>query len=96
MNTSTAPTNNDAAARSARETLQKRRMEVGFLAILHEALTMPGVVNEAYRAFRNYSIGNQILAAMQLTSRRLPLTPIVRISAIPDSRFNVIADSVSS
>ena len=76
MNTSTAPTNNDAAARGARETLQKRRMEVGFLAILHEALTMPGVVNEAYRAFRNYSIGNQILAAMQLTSRGLPLAPI--------------------
>lgn len=76
MNTATAHTIDNAAPRGAQETLQKRRTEVGFLAILQEALTMPGVVNEAYRAFRNYSIGNQILAAMQLTSRGLPLTPI--------------------
>ena len=76
MNTSTTRASDDAAARGAQETRQKRRMEVGFLAILQEALTVPGVVNEAYRAFRNYSIGNQVLAAMQLTSRGLPLTPI--------------------
>ena len=75
MNTITAHTSDNAAARGAQETRQKR-MEVGFLAILQEALSVPGVVNAAYRAFHNYSIGNQILAAMQLTSRGLPLTPI--------------------
>ena len=76
MNTSTTHTSDNAAARGAQETHQKRRMEVGFLAILQEALTLPGIVNEAYRAYRNYSIGNQILAAMQLTARGLPLAPI--------------------
>ena len=34
--------------------------------ILHIALTQPGVMNQAYRAFHNYSIGNQMLAALQL------------------------------
>ena len=29
--------------------------------ILHIALTQPGVMNQAYRAFHNYSIGNQLL-----------------------------------
>ncbi len=60
---------------------QKERVEVGFLSILQEALTLPGIVNEAYRAFRNYSIGNQILAAMQLTAKELPFTPIASFNA---------------
>ena len=29
--------------------------------ILQAALTQPGVMNQAYRAFHNYSIGNQML-----------------------------------
>ena len=57
MNTSTTHTSDNAAARGEEETHQKRRMEIGFLAILQEALTVPGVVNEAYRTFQNYSIG---------------------------------------
>ncbi|MDQ2736034.1 MAG: hypothetical protein M3Y55_13835, partial [Pseudomonadota bacterium] len=70
MNTPATHTSNDIdkAAHSPKPH-QRERVEVGFLSILQEALTVPGVVNEAYRAFRNYSIGNQILAAMQLTSR---------------------------
>jgi N-terminal domain of anti-restriction factor ArdC len=49
--------------------------------ILQVALTQPGVMNPAYRAFHNYSLGNQMLAAMQLFSRGLPLTPIASFNA---------------
>jgi hypothetical protein len=49
--------------------------------ILHIALTQPGVMNQAYRAFHNYSIGNQLLAAVQLLDRGLPLAPIASFNA---------------
>jgi N-terminal domain of anti-restriction factor ArdC len=49
--------------------------------ILQTALTQPGVMNQAYRAFHNYSIGNQMLAAMQLLGRGLPLAPIASFNA---------------
>ena len=39
--------------------------------ILHIALTQPGVMNQAYRAFHNYSMGNQMLAAMQPVGEEL-------------------------
>ena len=49
--------------------------------ILHIALTQPGVMNQAYRAFHNYSIGNQLLAALQLLDKGLPLAPIASFNA---------------
>ena len=49
--------------------------------ILHIALTQPGVMNQAYRAFHNYSIGNQLLAAVQLLDKGLPLAPIASFNA---------------
>lgn len=65
----------------APETHPRAAVEVEFRAILQEALTRPGVVNEAYRAFHHYSIGNQILAAMQLAARGLRLSPIASFNA---------------
>ena len=59
----------------ASETHPRAGVEVEFTAILQEALSRPGVVNEAYRAFHNYSLGNQILAAMQLAAKGLRLSP---------------------
>ena len=50
-------------------------------ALLQEVLTWPGVVNAAYRAFHNYSLGNQILAAVQLSIKGLPLSPIASFNA---------------
>ena len=50
-------------------------------AILKAALTQPGVMNQAYRAFHNYSIGNQMLAALQLYGKGLPLAPIASFNA---------------
>ena len=49
--------------------------------VLQAALTQPGVMNQAYRAFHNYSIGNQMLAALQLIGKGLPLAPIASFNA---------------
>lgn len=44
--------------------------------LLKEAIEVPGRLSEAYRVFHNYSLGNRILAAIQLAERNLPLSPI--------------------
>ena len=53
----------------------------GMRMILEAALTQPGVMNQAYRAFHNYSIGNQMLAALQVFGRGAPLAPIASFNA---------------
>jgi antirestriction protein ArdC len=45
-------------------------------SLLNEAITKPGILSNAYRAFHNYSIGNQLLAWSQLHNRNLPIAPI--------------------
>jgi hypothetical protein len=57
------------------EAHQKAGLENQFTQLLREALTHPGVVNAAYCAFHHYSMSNQLLAAVQLTRRGLPLSP---------------------
>lgn len=47
-----------------------------FAPLLKQALTEPGIVSAAYGRFHRFSIGNQILAAVQLQDRSLPLSPI--------------------
>ena len=44
--------------------------------LLHQAVTEPGTVSKAYSMFHNYSLGNQLLAAMQCGARGIPLGPI--------------------
>ncbi len=41
----------------------------------------PGLVNQAYRAFHNYSIGNQMLAAVRLAGKGMALAPIASFNA---------------
>ncbi len=45
-------------------------------ALLVEAVNKPGLIMEAYSAFHNYSIGNQILALVQCQLRGLEPGPI--------------------
>lgn len=45
-------------------------------ALLIEAVTMPGLIMKAYRAFHAYSTGNQILALAQCQMRGLQAGPI--------------------
>ncbi len=47
-----------------------------FADLLQEAVTKPGFLSSAYRAFHPYSLGNQLLAASQLIERGLNITPI--------------------
>ena len=44
--------------------------------LLNEAVTKPGTLSAAYRAFHSYSLGNQLLAAFQCAGRGIPLGPI--------------------
>src|SRR5919205_1378187 len=45
-------------------------------ALLVEAVNKPGLIMEAYSAFHNYSIGNQILALVQCQLRGIQPGPI--------------------
>jgi hypothetical protein len=47
-----------------------------WLALLVEAVNKPGLIMDAYSAFHNYSIGNQILAIVQCQLRGLQPGPI--------------------
>lgn len=50
--------------------------EKTFAELLDKALTEPGIVSQAYRAFYNYSVGNQLLAMWQCKERNLPIGPL--------------------
>lgn len=50
--------------------------EPNFSELLARALHEPGIVSKAYSRFHRYSLSNQMLAALQLTQRDLPLSPI--------------------
>lgn len=52
--------------------------------LLHDAVSIPGRVNAAYRAFHRFSIGNQIAAACQLVMRGLDVSPIASYKAWQD------------
>ena len=47
-----------------------------FATLLQSAITDPGTVSAAYRAFHGYSLGNQILAMVQCAAREIPIGPI--------------------
>lgn len=47
-----------------------------FNELLTKALTEPGIISKAYSRFHRYSLSNQILAAIQLEERGMPLSPI--------------------
>ena len=71
-----------AERENAQAQAQSQTHDMGDMrAILQAALTQPGVMNQAYRAFHNYSIGNQMLAALQLLGKGLPLAPIASFNA---------------
>ena len=56
--------------------MQEKSNRANWGKLFSDALTCPGKVSEAYSVFHDYSLGNAILAAMQLTVRGLPLSPI--------------------
>jgi len=52
-----------------------------FATLLEAAVSQPGVIARAYSAFRAFSLGNQLLAAMQCAERGLPLGPLASFQA---------------
>ena len=67
--------------RSQERATQSQSQTPDWRALLEEALSKPGRLSEAYSAFHNFSIGNRILAMMQLMRRGLPLSPIASFKA---------------
>src|SRR5687768_10419318 len=57
---------------------------VQWTALLDEAVNKPGTVMQAYSAFWNYSVGNQILAMVQCGQRGIPVGPIASFMAWKD------------
>lgn len=55
---------------------KKKRERPDWGALFVEALEKPGRLAECYSVFHEYSLGNRILAAIQLHERGLPLAPI--------------------
>lgn len=49
---------------------------VDWTALLADAVHNPGTLEEAFRLFHDYSVGNQLLAIRQCWERNLPLGPI--------------------
>jgi len=47
-----------------------------FAALLQSAVNEPGVLSSAYRAFHNYSVGNQLLAWAQCVARNMQPGPM--------------------
>jgi hypothetical protein len=80
---SATATNTTANTQNVQPEAHQKPM-VTYTDILQEALTKPGTLNAAYVAFHNYSLSNQILAAMQLAARGLPLAPIASFNGWKD------------
>src|SRR5262249_22417921 len=47
-----------------------------FASLLESAVREPGTMHQAYRAFHGFSLGNQLLAALQCAERGITLGPL--------------------
>jgi len=56
--------------------MQNKQEKPDFQALLIDAVNQPGKMLEAYRAFHNFSIGNQLLALGQCYSRGIKPAPL--------------------
>ncbi|MDD3012571.1 MAG: ArdC-like ssDNA-binding domain-containing protein [Candidatus Gastranaerophilales bacterium] len=52
------------------------KKELNFSELLNEAITKPGKLLEAYKAFYNYSLGNRLLAMSQCISKGIEISPL--------------------
>ena len=98
MNTTPQQTNNNQTAtfprtpsahkkaRGKAKSKAKRAVknQVSYVELLTEAITVEGVVNQAYRAFHGYSFLNRLLAARQLANMGLGCAPIASYGAWKD------------
>ena len=69
------------------------KSETTWAQLLVEAVTNPGAMLEAYRAFHNYSVGNQLLAWEQCQARGLSVGPIATYKAWKAKKRQVMKGS---
>ena len=76
--TSAANADLQASTEGARHGAERkeRKPMVSWAALLDEAVRKPGFVHEAYSRFRNFSLGNQLLALYQCAERGLQPSPL--------------------
>jgi hypothetical protein len=60
---------------------KKENTRPDWMALLETILTKPGLLGDYYRAFHNYSVGNQLLAVLQLHERGVEVGPIASFNA---------------
>src|SRR5206468_4066133 len=65
----------DAKARVTRR-LRQQITPASFAELLRSAITEPGIISNCYRAFHDYSMGNQLLAWAQCAQRGIAPGPI--------------------
>ncbi len=63
--------------------------EITFSQLLRDAVEKPGTISAAYSAFHNYSFGNMMAAAFQLSARGIELGPIASFMAWKDKGRSV-------
>jgi hypothetical protein len=68
----------------------KEQTELQWADMLKQAIEQPGVISEAYSAFHNYSLGNQMAAALQCAERGMRLGPLATFPAWKDKGRKVL------
>lgn len=53
---------------------------INFADLLNQAISQPGIISQAYSAFHNFSLGNQMAAVAQLTQRNIAIGPLATFS----------------
>lgn len=74
-------TTNCQAVSRFEQTAAARFSQVDFAALLDQALTEPGALSSAYRAFHGFSALNQSLAYLQCKQRGIEVSPLASFSA---------------
>lgn len=54
---------------------------LNFTDLLSQAISQPGIISQAYSAFHNFSLGNQMAAVAQLTERNVAIGPLATFNS---------------
>ena len=86
--TSAAPSSQQGSTGGARYGAERKPM-ISWAALLHEAVTKPGYIHEAYSRFHSYSLGNQLLALFQCFERGIQPGPLATFPKWKELRRHV-------
>jgi len=69
------------AEKAAYKAEKATELKTAWESLLIKAVAMPGIISQAYQAFHEYSLGNQMFAAMQIIDRGMEFSPIASFKA---------------